>query len=65
MTLSLFTFYSPSDSDLYLRPLLHYRIDDHWSVELGGNVFIEDTQHTFFGQFERNSNRYAALLYGF
>jgi hypothetical protein len=65
LTLSLFAFYSPSDSDAYLRPKISYRIDDHWSVELGGNVFIGREESTFFGQFERNSNIYAALRYGF
>jgi len=65
LELSLFTFYSPSDADAYLRPRIHYKVDDHWSVEVGGNVFLEDTQHTFFGQFEKNSNIYAAVRYGF
>jgi hypothetical protein len=64
LELSLFAFYSPSDADAYLRPCIHYKVDDHWSVEVGGNVFLEDTQHTFFGQFERNSNVYAAVRYG-
>ncbi len=48
-----------------LRPRIHYKVDDHWSVEVGGNVFLEDTQHTFFGQFEKNSNVYAAVRHGF
>ncbi len=65
LTLSLFAFYSPSDTDAYLRPKINYRIDDHWSVEVGGNIFLGRQDYTFFGQFERNSNVYAALRYGF
>lgn len=65
MILSLFTFYSPSDSDAYLRPKIHYKIDDHWSTELGGNVFIGKDNHTFFGQFKKNNNVYIGLRYGF
>ncbi|MFP4105009.1 MAG: hypothetical protein ACLFVU_02870 [Phycisphaerae bacterium] len=65
LTLSMFAFYSPSDSDAYLRPKVSYKIDDHWSVEFGGNVFFGAHPHTFFTQFARNSNVYAALRYGF
>ncbi len=62
---SLFAFYSPTDRDTYLRPKVSYQIDDHWSAELGGNVFRGEEQHTFFGQFEDNSNAYVALRYGY
>ena len=65
VTLSLFAYYSPSDSDAYLRPNVAYKIDDHWTVELGGDVFVGAEDHTFFGQFERDSNIYTALRYGF
>ena len=41
------------------------KLDDHWNVELGGNVFIGDRKDTFFGQFDRNSNVYASVRYGF
>jgi len=65
LKLSLFTFYSPSDSDTYLRPNANYKINDHWSVEVGGNVFGGKHRTTFFGQFENNSNVYAAMRYSF
>jgi len=65
LELSFFAFYSPSDRDAYLRPRAHYKIDDHWSVELGGNVFVGNDPHTFFGQFEDNTNVYAGVRYGF
>lgn len=62
---SLFAFYSPSDDDAYLRPKVHYKIDDHWSAEVGANVFFGEHEHTFFGQFRDLSNVYAALRYAF
>lgn len=65
LTLGLFAYYSPTDDDAYLRPNVQYKIDDHWTVELGGNVFLGSHEWTFFGQFERNSNLYASLRYGF
>ncbi len=65
LRLSLFTFYSPSDQDAYLRPKAHYKIGDAWSAEFGGNVFVGKDRHTFFGQFENNSNVYLALRYSF
>jgi len=32
-----------------------------WLVEVGGNWFLGRDPWTFFGQFERNSNVYAAV----
>ena len=65
LTLSLFSYYSPSDQDVYLRPRLHYKIDDHWSVVAGGNIFFGEEEYTFFGQLENNSNLYMGLRYSF
>ncbi|MFW6133509.1 MAG: hypothetical protein ACOC8F_06390, partial [Planctomycetota bacterium] len=65
LILSLFTFYSPSDSDAYLRPKVTYKISDHWTVEAGGNVLFGAHDHTLFGQLRRNTNVYAALRYAF
>lgn len=65
LTLSLFNFYSPSDEDGYLRPKINYKFTDAWQGEIGGNIFYGSKDHTFFGQFEDNSNFYMALRYGF
>ena len=65
LTVSLFAYFSPTDADAYLRPNVKYKIDDHWTVEAGGNVMLGSERHTFFGQFRDNSNLYAALRYGF
>jgi len=65
LELGLFGYYSPTDADAYLRPRAAYKVDDHWSVEVGGNVFFGRYDHTFFGQFDDNSNVYVAVRYGF
>jgi hypothetical protein len=62
---SLFTFYSPSDQDVYFRPKVSYKVTDNWLAELGGNFFVGKKDYTFFGQFENNNNIYAAVTYGF
>ena len=62
---SLFLFYSPSDRDAYLRPRVGYQVDDHLSVEAGGNLFFGAREETFFGQFQDNNNLYLGVRYGF
>jgi hypothetical protein len=65
LVLSLFGYWSPSDRDAYLRPGLKYKASDNWLLTAGGNVFVGDDTHTFFGQFEKNSNLYAGVRYSF
>ncbi|NIA13779.1 MAG: hypothetical protein GWP08_06825 [Nitrospiraceae bacterium] len=65
LTLSLFTYYSPSDGDAYLRPNLKYKVNDHWTIDFGGNVFAGESDTSFFGQFKNNSNVYAGFRYAF
>jgi len=65
LKLSVFNFYSPSDEDGYLRAGASYRLDDNWTLSGGLNLFYGDEQHTFFRQFEKNSNVYTAIRYGF
>ena len=65
LKLSLFTYYSPSDNDAYLRPKIHYKVSDRWSVDAGGNIFSGKDDHTFFAQFENNTNVYAGTRYSF
>lgn len=65
LRLGLFVFYSPSDDDAYLRPNMNYKLNDHWIVECGGNIFIGKKDTSFFGQFENNNNVYASVRYGF
>ncbi|MHC4518791.1 MAG: hypothetical protein ACYTAS_09410 [Planctomycetota bacterium] len=65
LRLSLFTYYSPSDEDIYTRPIANYKVSDNLAVELGANVFFGDEPYTFFGQFEDNTNAYLAVRYSF
>ena len=65
LTLSLFAFYSYTDNDSYLRPKASYKLTDNWLLEGGFNLFQGKDEHTFFGQFESNSNGYVAIRYSF
>ncbi len=65
LILGLFTFYSPSDNDMYLRPNATYKLNDHWQIAANGNIFIGEDKHTFFGQFEDNSNVNLGIRYSF
>ncbi len=65
MVISLFTYYSPTDSDGYVRPVVKYKVNDAWLVTAGGNVFFGEDDYTFFGQFKRNNNVYGGVRYSF
>lgn len=65
LTASLFTFWSPSDQDFYLKPQLDYRHDDRWSWALGANLFGGSHDYTFFGQFQDDSNAFARMRISF
>ncbi len=62
---SLFTYYSPSDKDVHVRPNVNYKASDNLAVETGGNIFFGDYPNTFFGQFRDNTNVYLGLRYSF
>ena len=65
MTLSCFAFYSPSEEDSYFLPKVQYKVNDQWTAEVAGNIFAGKKDHTFLGQFERNSNLYVGARYSF
>lgn len=65
LTLSLFSYWSPTDEDYYLRPNLKYKLTDNWLLTAGGNLFGGQEAHTFFAQLEDNSNVYAGIRYSF
>jgi len=65
LTCSVFNYFSPSDKDVYMRPNVNYKVTDNLAVEVGANVFWGDYPHTFFGQFEDNTNIYTAIRYSF
>jgi len=63
--LSLFVFFSPSDEDYYLRPVVSYKVTDQLTAVLGANIFGGRRTSTAFGQLDRNDNVYLRLTYGF
>ncbi len=65
LTLSLFCYWSPSDEDGYLRPIVKYKASDAVSIYVGGNLFLGRRCDTFFGQFEDNNNLYLGARYSF
>jgi hypothetical protein len=65
LELNLFTFYSPSDEDGYVKASSGYKIDDQWRIEAGANIFFGDEDHTEFGQLIDNSNIYVATRYSY
>jgi hypothetical protein len=65
LRLSLFTYYSPSDEDVYLRPIVNYKASDTLTLEIGANVFFGDEPYTFFNQFHDNTNAYLAVRHSF
>ncbi len=65
LTCSLFTYYSPSDEDLYMRPNVNYKFTDNLAGEIGANIFSGEYPSTFFGQFQDNTNIYMAVRYNF
>lgn len=60
---SIFSLYSPSDQDYYLRPQISYRPDDSWLFTSGGNAFGGENKNTLFAQLEDNSNLFIRLRY--
>lgn len=65
LRVSLFTFYSPSDGEAYLRPVVDYKVSDSWSATLGANIFTGSGESNFFGQLEDNSNVYTRVRYSY
>jgi hypothetical protein len=62
---SLFTFYSPTDSDAYIRPRLAWQANDRWKLTVGANIFFGKHDWTQFGQLEGNDNFYIRIRYSF
>ncbi len=64
-TWSLFTFFSPSDKDIHLRPSYTYRHSDSWSIFAGANLFAGDEPQTFFSQLEDASNAWLRVRFSY
>ncbi len=64
-TFTTFTYYSPSDRDGYVKPTFAYKATDNVLLEAGANVFFGEQQHTFFGQFQDNTNAHIGVRYSY
>ncbi len=62
---NLFTFFSPSDMDVYLRPNISYKVTDDWKLTTGANLVWGRDDHTEFGQMKHNKNIYLRVRYSF
>lgn len=63
--LSLFNFYSPTDNDGYVRPVISYDVTDQWEITLGANIPWGEDDITEFGQMKKNKNVYVRTRYSF
>lgn len=63
----LFVFYSPSDKDSYLRPMVSYDISDNLKFTVGANIFngTSDNIYSDFGMVDGNDNYYGRVRYSF
>lgn len=62
---SLFWFHSSTDNDGYVRSKLDYRLNDLWQFTAGTHWFYGEKPHTFFSQFEQNSNVFVKVRMNF
>ncbi len=65
LIVSVMNFYSPSDSDYFIRPTLQYRHTDRLQFNAGINLFGGSESSTFYGQFEENSSLFTRVRYSF
>lgn len=65
LTLNLFSFYSFTDKEYFLRWNINYRQDDHWNYTFGINQIDGKKYYTFFNQFKKSSNAYFRIRYNF
>ena len=63
LSLGFSGYWSPTDEDAYLRPLVVYKATDRVQLTAGANVFTGRHNTTFFRQFEDNTNIYASIRY--
>ena len=65
VTLSIFSFYSPSAGDYLLNPEMKYNFSDQIWTALGTHVFGGRESWSQFGQLGKNDNVYMQLRYEF
>lgn len=65
LRLSLFSFYSPTDSDYLLNPEVKYNFSDSIWAAVGANIFGGGEEWNQFGQLDKNDNIYWQMRYEF
>lgn len=65
MTASLFTYYSPTDKDFFVRPRMTWNVSDEITFVVGANIFGGQESRTFFGQLQENDNVYMRVRYSY
>lgn len=63
--ITIFTFFSPSDLDVYTLPSLSWTPYDAWTLTIGTNLIWGKDSLTEFGSVQKNKNIYARLRYSF
>ena len=62
---SIFTFFSPNDMDVYTRPSISWNPRDAWTLTFGANLAWGRDSWTQFGSVQKNKNVYVRLRYSF
>ncbi len=62
--LELFSYLGLSNQDALIRPKITYDFDDSFSILLGGNIFVGESDGQF-GQYKDNSMVYTKIKYNF
>ena len=65
LTLSFFSYFSPSDVDCLIKPLIKYKITDDWLIDFGAHIFIGKEKYTFFSQFKKNTSVFLGIKFSF
>jgi len=63
--LSVFSAYSPTDQDYFVRPEASYKVNDEISVSIGANLFGGWNDTSFFGQLRKDDNVFLNGRYDF
>jgi len=65
LKISIFTFFSPTDMEIYMRPSIVWKATDSWTLSFGANLAWGEDLWTEFSSIEKNKNVYMRLRYSF
>jgi len=61
LAIQLFNYYGIAERDNYLRYQASYTVNDHWKIDIGGNIFSGNTPYGFWSRFDNSSNIYLGI----